>query len=59
MIVLGYEEALLVTCFHEVETAAEMAGRGGGNPPVPRPVYICRKPVEPLATMWPRFKTYR
>lgn len=58
VVVLGYDEALLKTCFSDVRRVGEVPLRGGDTVEG-KPIYVCRKPVAPLDAMWPRFKRYR
>ena len=60
LIVLGYDEALLATCFGDVQRVGELPRRSEAEDgSTTRPIYLCRKPTAPLEELWPRFKHYR
>jgi hypothetical protein len=59
VVVLGYDETLLKTCFAEVRRVGKVPPRGGGGWAEGKPIHVCRAPVAPLSALWPRFKRYR
>lgn len=59
VVVLGYDEALLKTCFADVRRVGEVPLRGGGEKAEGKPIHVCRMPNAPLDALWPRFKQYR
>ncbi|MBL7644578.1 MAG: glycosyltransferase family 39 protein [Candidatus Hydrogenedentes bacterium] len=60
MIVLGYEEEVLETCFGEIRRVGELPRRNEAKDgSTTRPIYLCKKPTAPLEELWPRLKRYR
>jgi len=59
VIAFGYKEELLRECFGEVQEAGAAPGILHRAEEPTRPIYVCRAPRAPVATLWPKFKRYR
>ncbi|MCC6489364.1 MAG: glycosyltransferase family 39 protein [Candidatus Hydrogenedentes bacterium] len=59
VIVFGYDEDLMRSCFRDVSVAALAPCPWYKKFEKGRPVYLCRDPLAPFEELWPRFKRYR
>ncbi len=51
---IGYPSDVLKSVFEQVEAAGTVAMPDG----IPLPIFVCRKPKEPLQTAWPKFRIF-
>jgi hypothetical protein len=56
MIIFGERSEEFIKLFGDVRVAATSVSRHAMPNEQNIPIYVCRKPVAPLADLWPRFK---
>ncbi|MGA2511846.1 MAG: hypothetical protein ABSG27_16630 [Candidatus Acidiferrales bacterium] len=56
MIIFGERSQEFITYFDDVQLAATITSPHAMPNEQSVPVYVCRKPREPLSVLWPRFK---